>query len=103
VTLPAAAIAAGVQATARYIIKNRSSLSDTALGFNPVDYTFILGPNDPVYSTDNMGQPPREVAEAVADSAAAGATTVIAVDGPGAPGGLSVPSKGERIPLRAER
>jgi hypothetical protein len=50
-------------ATARYIIKNRSSLSDTALGFNPVDYTFILGPYDPVFSTDGMGQPPPTVVQ----------------------------------------
>lgn len=58
-------------ATARYIIKNRSSLSDTALGFNPVDYTFILGPYDPVFSTDGMGQPPPTVVQTGGAAAAA--------------------------------
>lgn len=36
-----------------YIIKNRSSLSDISLAFNPfLDWTMILGVNDPVYSSD---------------------------------------------------
>jgi hypothetical protein len=43
-----------VLARTRYIIKNRSSLSDTSLAFAPpaTNYTFILGPDDPVYSSD---------------------------------------------------
>jgi len=41
-------------ARTNYLIKNRSSLSDTALAFAPAgtNYTFILGPDDPVYSSD---------------------------------------------------
>jgi len=36
-----------------YLIKNRSSLSDIALAFNPsLDWTMILGENDPIYSSE---------------------------------------------------
>ncbi len=40
--------------TCNFIVKNRSSLSDASLAFaRPINYTFILGPEDPVYSSDN--------------------------------------------------
>jgi len=41
-------------ASCNYIVKNRSSLSDTSLAMSPsiLNYTFILGADDPVYSTD---------------------------------------------------
>lgn len=36
-----------------YLIKNRSSLSDVSLAFKPrLPWTMILGPNEPVYSSD---------------------------------------------------
>jgi hypothetical protein len=43
-----------VLAACDYIVKNRSSLSDTSLAFmdRGQHYTFLLGPNDPVYSSD---------------------------------------------------
>lgn len=54
-------------ARSSYLIKNRSSLSDTALAFNPsLEYVFILGAHAPVYSTENMPmQPPISVLESV--------------------------------------
>ena len=43
-----------VLAACDYIVKNRSSLSDTSLAFmtRNQNYTFLLGPSDPVYSSD---------------------------------------------------
>lgn len=40
-------------AACSYLIKNRSSFSDISLAFNPkLPWTMIVGPDDPVYSTD---------------------------------------------------